>query len=416
MAQDRTIEDQINQKSSAEHRPIYFGVALWGKTFCQELMERCLPSLLASGNIPALPNLNNQNKFLFCTTSEDWEWLQSHPTFILLSKYTVTEQISLDLISDEAFQKLGLPAHDYKYHMVSKAHTTLITRMYDAKCVGSIIFPDTIYAKNALKSVYPYILQEDKKAVLVHFPRFATPELFKDLYACGYIKPPMPIEIENRELIKHALKHRNLETLVQNWDSLYAFHVITDVWWLISKNEGMLFHSLMWWPVFIDYAKLTSHNTECLKHSTIDASYLYNNFTKDDLHVITDSDKFLMISYGPHANFRLKNVGGNNRSANKAKIIHWRGMIKSLTWFIDPLKLELLKYPVFVHANDLTRKDYKIQKKSWRIMQKILSKPMKDKVFFEQLKNFTIMTLIKRKFSPSCKQLKAWLISLQQRR
>ena len=362
--------------------PIYFGVAIWGKTFCQEFMEYGLLSLLASGNIPALPNFKNQNRFLFCTTSEDWEWLQLHPSFMLLNRYITAERIPLDLISEEEYQKLGVKLA-YKLYVVTGAHAALVSRMYQVKCIGSIIFPDTVYAKDSLKSVYPHILKEDKKAVLVHFPRFSTPELFKDLKEHGYIKPQTPIEIENRELIKHALKHRNLEVLVQNWEFLYAFHVITDLWWSISKNEGMLFHSVMWWPIFIDYSKLTSHNTECLKHSTIDASYLYNNFIKDDLHVIMDSDEFIMISYGPHSNFRLKNIGGGGRSNHISKIIHWRAMIKSLTWFIDPLKLELLKYPVFVHVNDLTRKDYKIEKKSRRIMQKILSKPNKCKLIFK---------------------------------
>src|SRR3990167_10386002 len=87
--------------------PIYFGVAIWGKAFCQVFADYCLLSLLANGNIPALPNLSNENKFLFCTTEEDWEWLQSQPPFILLSQHITPEFVPIDLYPEENY-----PAHN----------------------------------------------------------------------------------------------------------------------------------------------------------------------------------------------------------------------------------------------------------------------------------------------------------------
>ena len=372
--------------------PIYFGVAIWGRVFCQAFMEHCLLSLLASGNIPALPNVNNRNKFLFCTTLEDWEWLQSHPHFILLSQYITPELVLIDLISEEEHQKLGQP-WAYKFHVVTRAHTALVSRMHQARCIGSLVFPDTIYAKNALQSVYPHILKSDKKAILVHFPRFATPKLLQDLDEHGYIKPQMPIEIENRDLIRHALKHKNLELLAQNWKSLYIFDFVTEIWWPLAEHGGLLCHSFMWCPVFIDYSKLTSHNTTCLKNNTIDGSYLYHNFTKDDLYVVTDSDDFVMISYSPHAklDFRSK-MDDKGLFSDIPKITYWRKVIGLLPGFVDPLKLELLKHSVFVHVNDLTRKEYRIEKKSQQIVQKILSNPNMLERMFTKLKSLPILS------------------------
>ena len=351
-------------------------------------MENCLPSLLASGNIPALPNLNNQNRFLFCTTPEDCEWLQTHPNFILLSRYIIPKLVPIDLITEESHQKLGLLFLSHKLYMVTQAHILLLSRMHQAKCIASLVFPDTIYAKNALKSVYPHILNKNKKAILAHFPRFSTPELLEALNEAGYIKPHKPIEIENRILISYALKHKNFEILVQNWKSLYAFDFVTEIWWPLAKNRGMLCHSFTWCPVFIDYSKVTSHNLACLENNTIDGSYLYNNFTKDDLYVVTDSDEFVMISYAPHAKLYCRNkIGDERRFSEILKISHWRKMIKLLPGFIDPLKLELLKHPVFVHESDLTRRDYDIEKKSRRTIQKIFSEPNKCELFSERVLN-----------------------------
>ncbi len=390
------------QKRVFKDPPIYFGVAMWGKPFCKAFVEYCLLSLLASGNIPALPNLKNKNKFLFCTTLEDWGWLQSHPHFILLSQYITPELVPIHLISEEEYQKLGRPLA-YKLHIVTEAHTALVSRMHRDRCIGSLVFPDTIYAKNALKSVYPHILEKDKKAVLVHFPRFAIPELLQDLSEQGYIKAPTPIEIENRDLIKHALKHRNIELLAQNWKFLYTFDFITDLWWPLDKKGSMLCHSFMWCPVFINYSRLTSHNTECLKNNTIDGSYLYNNFTKDDFYLVTDSDEFVMISHSPHNNLQIKHKPGIiGRFSNISKIVYWREMITLCSGFVDPLKLELLKYPIFVHVNDLTQKEYQIKEKSQRIIQKILSRPNKLEIIFKMIQSLPIFikAFIKDKVIP----------------
>ncbi|MCH9769658.1 MAG: hypothetical protein K0U12_02150, partial [Gammaproteobacteria bacterium] len=255
------ISTRKHTKVNGKQRsPIYFGAAVWGKDFCQAFMQYCIASLLAEGNIPALPNLNNQNRFLFCTTPEDWEWLQVHPYFILLNRYIKPELMPLEPISEAEYQKLNHPLV-YKLYVVTQAHKRLVEKMHQAGSIGSMVFPDTIYANNALKNIYARLLESDKKVVLMYFSRFATPELLDALEAHGYVQKNQPINIANRDLIGYALKHRNLEVLAQGWELLYAFDFINEIWWALSNpDNGVLSHSVAWNPVFINYSKLSSHN------------------------------------------------------------------------------------------------------------------------------------------------------------
>lgn len=359
-------------------KSIYFGIAIWGKDFCQKFLDNCLASLLANGNIPSLPN-NGNNKFLFCTTPEDWVWLQSQPLFILLSKYMNPELMPLQMISEEDFQDKE-KSMAYKFHIVTKAHSDIVDRMYRDQVIGSLIFPDTLYSNNSFKSVFPHILKKETKAVIACVPRLCTPTLLDNLAELGHIKSGLPTEIPNRDLIRHALMHMNTEVLAQNWNSLYAFDFITDIWLPLRKNtsEGIVTHSFAWCPILMDYSKLASHNIKCLENNTIDGAYLYSNFKFENLYVIKNSDEFVMISHSPHTRLRIKEkILHTSRILNSIKkVIYWRKMIQlSLGGFVDPLKLQLLKIAVVMHINDLKIRDLRIRKQSNNIVDKVLNEP-----------------------------------------
>lgn len=351
--------------------PIVFGVAIWGTEYCNDFMRCCLASLLAEGNIPALPNTHNKNRFIFCTTPEDWERIQIHPNFALLNRYIQAELIPLDIISKTDYEQQE-KSLAYKFHMVTKAHKAIVSEMYDRKSLGCLLFPDTIFSKGALKAALTFI--ENKKAVLCHFPRFATDTVIEKLETQGYIQPGVPITIENRKLVALGIENMNIEVLGQRWDIPYTFDIASEIW-VKTPNNSMVCHSLAWCPVFIDYSKLSYHNIECLENNTIDGSYLRHNFKIEDLHLISDSDDFFILSYSPHAKLRPQKMPNDLKKSahDRYKIGYWQSHIK-LSWggFIDSLKLELLKQVVYVHAENLTQDVEELEKKSRDIIKEIL--------------------------------------------
>src|SRR3990167_4270021 len=124
---------------------IYFGIVLWGEKFREFFVNYSLSSLLAPGNIPALANRENQNRFLICTTPEDWEWLQSQSNFFLLQRYMEAEFLPLKILQEEEYRKLDDILNSCKIYNMNQGHIALVKRMYASGPVGSIVIPDLVY-------------------------------------------------------------------------------------------------------------------------------------------------------------------------------------------------------------------------------------------------------------------------------
>src|SRR3990167_1228313 len=87
--------------------PIYFGVCVWDRTYCELFLNYALASLLAEKNIPTLDNPTGKNCFLISTTKDDWQWFQLQPLFELLQHYMNVKLLEITPISEEAYQKLN---------------------------------------------------------------------------------------------------------------------------------------------------------------------------------------------------------------------------------------------------------------------------------------------------------------------
>ena len=109
-----------------------------------------------------------------------------------------------------------------------------------------------------------------------------------------------------------------------------------------------------------------------------------------------------MISFSAHTQLKIKNKMNSDLFNTTKKISYWRQMINNLSKsFVDPLKLELLKYPVLVHANDLNKRTNSIKKESRRIVKKILSPITKQQRLLLRLANSdSLKRLIKTKTRP----------------
>src|SRR3990167_10322560 len=403
-------------------KPVYFGITVWGREYCETFADYCLASLLAEGNIPALDNSHGQNLFLICTTKVDWKWFQTHPTFKLLQKYMKTELVDLPVMSEEEYQKLNHPLYSCKLYNVTQGHLKMICRMYNDKVVGGIVYGDTIYAKHALKSAYSYILKGNK-AVLFHFSRFARTKMLNHLVSEGYVKSGQALEIRCRELVKIALQHVHVDVLMQQWDSPTLSELIVECAWFLPKKKGVLFHPLSFWYVFIDYSRLLKHNTKSLETNTIDGTYLKDNFKEKDVHLITDSDVFTAISFSPDISRTqlpisdvFLNVNKNpalpglflriseetkrltpkktnyvylGRELSSEEFVVKMAYIKekislTLNAQVDTFKMSFTRHPIFLHAEDLTQECYAIEDKAKKVVDEIL-KPSKlitlEKIF-----------------------------------
>src|SRR3990167_4911827 len=159
-------------------RPFYFFVVVWGKSFCDYLTHYCIPSLLAPGNIPSLSNNDRLNKFLLCTTIEDWVQLKSHPCIIELQNYLVLEFIEIPP------HPLGVSSCQH----MGVGHKLATERCFQDRAYGIAITPDLLISDNSIKKIEQYAL-EGKQIIYCAVVRLIEEKLFQALHDANICQP-----------------------------------------------------------------------------------------------------------------------------------------------------------------------------------------------------------------------------------
>ena len=358
--------------------PIYFGVAVWGPTFCESFVTGALASLLAEGNIPALSNNSKKNTFIIYTRKVDWEWLTMQAMVKLLQQYMQIEFIELAELSEQEYQLLNNPLKSRKLYLMTMGHRQIVNRMYAEHAIGSIIIVDSIYAKYSISAAYKHIAQ-GKTAVLVFCPRFATTAMIEELRERKYIIPGNPLALSSRELLAIAMRHQHLDLQMQEWDRPTIPEVMLETSWPLPNKSGKLFYTWSCWCAFVDYSKLKTHNVESLGNNTIDGVYWGENLTKESSHFITDSDEFTLVSFSsPIDRRRLIPIRRSFRAKAimaRCKLAFARQRIKYMMHGqTDPFKLWFANKPIYMHTKDLMPDCLRLKKSTQGIINKIVNK------------------------------------------
>ena len=65
-----------------------------------------------------------------------------------------------------------------------------------------------------------------------------------------------------------------------------------------QEQSWLLFHTLNWAPVLVDYKNLFHHDTQTFDEWTIDGDYIYKNFPDPQkIRIVKNSDEFAMVSF-----------------------------------------------------------------------------------------------------------------------
>ena len=321
-------------------RSFYFGVVFWGDEFRDYFLNYCLSSLLAPQNIPALKN-KTANRFLICTTADDWKKMNDHPTFHLLK--SEMQPVLLDLEDLES-------SHD-KMRFMSRGHKAIACKMHEDHAYGTFIYPDTIFSNGVVARIQS-LAEQGKKVVVAHCPRFANEGFLEQLQSKGLLHVGCPLSLQGQELLRLAMPHMHSETRRYEWEAPY-FHgeMPALIWWRVDQ-ESLVVHSSTWAPVLFDYAKVKEHDTETLENWTIDGDYIYKNITNlDEVHVETNPEIITLISFTPESSLtylplkpkllmRLPGIGSWYRKFCLRNVLNAPQ--------VDPLKRELFRLPLYV--------------------------------------------------------------------
>ena len=333
-------------------RPLYFFVVIWGERYLDYLTEYCIPSLLSSNNIPALAG-GKKNKFIFCITRQEWMSLQQHDIFLELSQYITP-----------VFMEIPYP--DSKVppciHM-GIGHKLATNLCFQDKAYGIALTPDLVISDGTFRTVEQHALM-GKQIVFCAALRFSEEAVMQGFKQNSLSENTV---LTGKKLVEIGMQSLHSETLRYDFDSPCFAANAPACYWRVPSDDGMVLHSMSWCPLLLDYSILKDHSTKTLDEWTLDGDYVYQNFqSADQIHVCTDSDEMMLLSWGPEPLGSLPLKPSFPRKLLSLMHIPYNIFIVKGTLchsMYDPLKVKLFQLPVRWHIGQITPEWQKFEAK-----------------------------------------------------
>jgi len=207
--------------------------------------------------------------------------------------------------------------------------------------------------------------------------RFAEEPFFGHLKALGVLTAESrrtsgaPLSVSSRDLVFAGINSMHSETLSYEWEASYFSHTPWAAWWRVPGENGIVLHSLSWAPFLLDFAAVKTHDSSALETWTIDGDYVFKNLGDDPkIHVVQDSDEMFYCSWSPLSDRASK------LQPRYTSELSWVNSLKKVEEFrvalygssYDPLKRKMFFLPVRWHANPITRKWRRTERKARRAL------------------------------------------------
>jgi hypothetical protein len=268
--------------------PFFYGIPVWGEEYVEKLCSVGIPSLLAPGNIPALPN-KGVSSFVIVTTPEDAARIRAKPIFALLERHISVEFLYLP-------SKGKLPTskdHGEKYVLLMIGHSMVADKAMGRGC-AVFLGPDAIYVDGMMKSLHGHIVA-GKEAVIGMGPRVAEETIVPDLVELGLLKDGEPLVVRPRQGVKLLLRHLHHDIRVHRWTSPFFPRNPYMCGW--DMPDGMLVRAFGLHPYIVDYRDLPGWTPRVSDCSPVDGTFIRDcAITWDKIYQVTDSDEFFVLS------------------------------------------------------------------------------------------------------------------------
>lgn len=336
------------------HSAFYFVVVFWGQEHREYFLRLLVASLLSPGNLPSLEN-KSDSRFLVCTTIEDWKAITDDQDFLVLSK--VIEPLLIEIPKP-------LPS-DNKYLVMSGGHKLATEKVFSDRACGVFLTPDLVVADGGVCTLQRLALA-GKKVVLCAAMRYTYEGAVPEIEALRSKSPGGLLALSSRQLAEIALRHMHVETLRYDWDAPWFAEMPFSCFWRVQGSIGIVIHNFNWAPVLVNYSNLTKHRLDTFEHSTMDADYIYKNFeNSEDIHVIQDSDQFLLISFTKKDD-RPGHLDERALQPSWEKfwpLIGYYWKLHQIRWLlnsgsIDPLKRDLFRLAVRMHGGTVSESSW----------------------------------------------------------
>lgn len=354
-------------------RPFYFIVVLWGERFRDYFLDYCVPSMLSSGNLPAL-STRQPSKFLIATTAADWAAMESTPVFRAMARFVGPEFIEIP----------PCPPGRSVYDHMGLGHKLACERAYRDAAYATVLTPDCMLSDGTIARLQE-LARSGYQLVVAAALRFGEEPFLENLRNVGALPrrdragPALPLVITARQMAYAAVNGLHSETLAYEWDAPGFLLVVSAAWWRVPDENGILLHSLSWAPMLLDYGAIRDHDISVLDQWTLDGDYLFNNAKMlERIYVVQDSDELFLASWAPltERSQYKHHIPCIGKIAAKAQFgASFKGA------FFDPFKRRIFFLPVRWHAEPLNEKWQAVEDRAMEELRRYAAPPGRSVLF-----------------------------------
>ncbi len=300
-------------------------LAVWGDVYVTTFLDLCAPTLLASGNIPAIGG-DLPHRLRIFTTVADADRMAKASVMVRLVRHIAVE-----------YAPIPVPRKgDNKYHAITRVHLSALTEAQAQGAAVVFLAPDFVLGDGTLRVL---AARAAAAAIMMMSPRAALDEVAAELGPLRAADPEGAIALAPRALMAVCLRHPHAITESLYWDAPAFSRWPSILQWRVDPVT-MLARSFHPHPLLLDPARLDagfSTNTR----STIDGDLFGSlHATEDEVHVVTDSDELLIlelsrpdITHGLSSGRRNATVEAVATFARYNTTPANRGFVSHLMWY-----------------------------------------------------------------------------------
>jgi hypothetical protein len=279
-------------------------VTFWGERYRNYFVNLFLASMLAPNNLPLLRS-EEGHRFFIATTREDWVAIKELPIMCRIQRHVVPRWVEVTGPPSEQVRS----EHE-RYAAVLRHMNVCIQKVLDAgyhpTAYGSFHLPDTVFSDGMVAALLAAVRRKDQ-LVLCPVLRQSEEDVLADLAQLGLwsCSPPASstarvLTLKQSQAAELAVRHLHPEVHIFEEDGVNQLTSPPFRYWRVPEGRGILLNTFFVAPVLMDYTCVPSDHTRCLDHDSFENVYIRANFGNSAaIHVVQDSDEFLMLSLTP---------------------------------------------------------------------------------------------------------------------
>ncbi len=258
---------------------LHLATPVWGAEYVRLFLDTVLPTLFASGNLPALGDVPRVYRIF--TTTQHLDAFRSHPSYRILERLLRVELVDTELVFQAA--KSSSPGTT-KYDLMTIAYNEALRLADEANGASVFLNADMIFADGSLANMVE-LFKSGKRAIEIEGFRTNKEVMEHSLHA-RWEADDGAIKIPPRELVKLSLQNIHRISRKHFWknppsDPFLPFHT----YWHVGE-AGLIGRATHLYPLLVFPDKKFVNSSHTIDRDLLDRALS----DMDAAYIVSDSD------------------------------------------------------------------------------------------------------------------------------